>query len=80
MKNCSDSTGNQSIDIPSLAILKLFLRQFDYASVRKQETLTISRCRVCMWKRKYTCFGQFLCPSSGVISCTLSNGICDTGL
>jgi hypothetical protein len=21
-----------------------------------------------------TCFGQFLCPSSGVIHCTLSNG------
>jgi hypothetical protein len=28
----------------------------------------------------YTCFGQFLCPSSGVIHCTLSNGICHTGL
>jgi len=24
MKNCSGSIGNQSIDIPSLAILKLF--------------------------------------------------------
>jgi len=27
-----------------------------------------------------TCFGQFLCPSSGVIHCTHSNGICHTGL
>jgi hypothetical protein len=27
-----------------------------------------------------TCFGQFLCPSSGVIHCTLSNGVCHTGL
>jgi len=26
-----------------------------------------------------TCFGQFLCPSSGVIHCTLSSGICHTG-
>jgi hypothetical protein len=25
-----------------------------------------------------TCFGQFLCPSSGVIHCTLSSGICHT--
>jgi hypothetical protein len=28
------------------------------------------------WKWKSTCFGQFLCPSSGVIHCTLSNDIC----
>ena len=27
-----------------------------------------------------TCFGQFLCPSSGVFHCTHSNGICYTGL
>jgi hypothetical protein len=27
-----------------------------------------------------TCFGQFLCPSSGVIHCTHSNGICHTVL
>jgi hypothetical protein len=26
------------------------------------------------------CFGQFLCPSSGVFHCTHSNGICYTGL
>jgi hypothetical protein len=26
------------------------------------------------WKWNSTCFGQFLCPSSGVIHCTLSNG------
>ena len=29
---------------------------------------------------KCTCFGQFLCPSSGVFHCTHSNGICHTGL
>jgi len=29
---------------------------------------------------KSTCFGQFLCPSSRVFSCTHSNGICLTGL
>jgi len=28
----------------------------------------------------FTCFGQFLCPSSGVFYCTHSNGICHTGL
>ena len=27
-----------------------------------------------------TCFGQFLCPSSGLFHCTHSNGICHTGL
>jgi len=27
-----------------------------------------------------TCFGQFLCPSSGVLHCTHGNGICHTGL
>ena len=27
-----------------------------------------------------TCFGQFLCSSSGVFHCTHSNGICYTGL
>jgi hypothetical protein len=26
------------------------------------------------------CFGQFLCPSSGVSHCTHGNGICHTGL
>ena len=29
---------------------------------------------------KSTCFGQFLCPSSGVFHCTHSNGICHTCL
>jgi len=29
---------------------------------------------------KSTCFGQFLCPSSGVFHCTHSNGICHTVL
>ena len=27
-----------------------------------------------------TCFGEFLCPSSGIFHCTHSNGICHTGL
>ena len=27
---------------------------------------------------KSTCFGQFLCPSSGILLCTHSNGICHT--
>ena len=29
---------------------------------------------------KTTCFGQFLCSSSGVFHCTHSNGVCHTGL
>jgi hypothetical protein len=33
-----------------------------------------------IWKWNSTCFGQFLCPSSGVIHCTLSNSVCHTGL
>ena len=28
---------------------------------------------------KLYCFGQFLCPSSGVFHCTHSNGVCHTG-
>jgi hypothetical protein len=35
---------------------------------------------ILFWKWNSTCFGQFLCPSSGVIRCTLSNGVCHTGL
>ena len=31
-------------------------------------------------ERKSTCFGKFLCPSSGVFHCTHSNGTCHTGL
>jgi hypothetical protein len=30
------------------------------------------------WKWNSTCLGQFLCPSSGVIHCTHSDGICHT--
>jgi hypothetical protein len=30
------------------------------------------------WKWNSTCFGQFLCPSSAVIHCTYSNGVCHT--
>ena len=29
---------------------------------------------------KTTCFGQFLCPSSGVFHCKHSNGTCHTDL
>jgi len=31
-------------------------------------------------EEKSACFGQFLCPSSGVFHCTQSNGICHTDL
>jgi len=27
-----------------------------------------------------TCFGEFLCPSSGVFHCTFGTGICHVGL
>jgi len=30
--------------------------------------------------RNSTCFGQLLCPSSGVFPCTFGTGICHTGL
>jgi hypothetical protein len=30
------------------------------------------------WKWNSTCFGEFLCPSSAVIHCTLSSGVCHT--
>jgi len=28
----------------------------------------------------FTCFGQFLCPLSGVFHCTHNNVVCHTGL
>ena len=31
-------------------------------------------------QQKYTCFGQFLCSSSGVFHCAHCNGICHTDL
>jgi hypothetical protein len=31
-------------------------------------------------ERNSTCFGQFLCSSSGVFHCTRRNGICHKGL
>ena len=31
-------------------------------------------------KLNSTCFGQFLCPSTGVFHCTHGNGLCHTGL
>ena len=36
--------------------------------------------QIYFWNKNSTCFGQFLCPSSGVFHCTHSNGICHTGL
>ena len=33
-----------------------------------------------LFKWNSTCFGQFLCPSSGVFHCTHSNGICHIGM
>jgi hypothetical protein len=30
--------------------------------------------------RNSTCFGQFLCTSSGVFHCTFGTGICPAGL
>jgi hypothetical protein len=30
------------------------------------------------WKRHSTCFWQFLCPSSAIIHCILSSGVCRT--
>jgi len=38
------------------------------------------RCTVNHTSENSTCFGQFLCPSSGLFHCTHSNGVCHTGL
>jgi len=32
------------------------------------------------FRQETTCFGQFLCPSSGVFHCTFDTGLCHTGL
>jgi len=34
----------------------------------------------CFLSRNSTCFGQFLCPSSGIFHRTFGTGICHTGL
>ena len=39
--------------------------------------LQIARCND---KENSTCFGQYLCPSSGVFHCKHNNGVCHTGL
>ena len=64
----------------------------DSSSVHHQEFFTVHTAMVYViqvcWQLssrirmelKSTCFGQFLCPSSGVFHCTHSNGICHKGL
>jgi len=60
----------------------------DGSSVHHQEFFTVHIAvvyvlRVC-WQLasriRTTCFGRFLCPSSGVFHCTHNNGICRTCL
>jgi hypothetical protein len=43
-------------------------------------TICTNFSKVFIFEWNSTCFGQFLCPSSGVFHCTHRNGICHTGL
>jgi len=50
------------------------------SSVHHQEFFTVHTAMVYVIQVCSTCFGQILCPSSGVFDCTHSNGICHIGL
>ena len=56
-----------------------------HVTVHRDTFLTIKPTRCTNYSNlflewNFTCFGQFLCPSSGVFHCTYCNGICHTGL
>jgi hypothetical protein len=56
-----------------------------HLTVRRDKSLIIKPTRCTNFSNLFSewnsiCFGQFLCPSSGVQHCTHSNGICQTGL
>jgi hypothetical protein len=67
---------------PSICLVYYSISEFDFhVTVHREKFLTIkpSRCNnfsnlFLEWN--YTCFGQFLCPSSGFFHCTHSSGIC----
>jgi len=55
-----------------------------HVTVHRDKFLTIKPTRCTNFSNlflewKSTCFGGFLCPSSGVFHCTHSNGLCHTG-
>jgi hypothetical protein len=62
------------------------IRDFDvHVTVHRDKFLIVKPTRCINFSNLFlkwnsTCFGQFLCPSSGVCHCTHSNGICHTGL
>jgi len=62
------------------------LTGFDvHVTIHRDKYLTIKPTRCTNFSNLFLewnclCFGQFLCPSSGVFHCTHSNGICYTGL
>jgi len=56
-----------------------------HVTVHRDKFLTIKPTRCTNFSNLFlecnsTCFGQFLCPSSGVFHCTHGNGICHTVL
>jgi hypothetical protein len=57
---------------------------FMWPCIMKNSVIKPNRCTIFsnlfLEEWKSTCFGQFLCTSSGVFNCTHSNGICHTVL
>jgi hypothetical protein len=55
-----------------------------HVTVRRDKFIIIKPTRCTNFSNLFwneiTCFGQFLCPTSGVFHCTHSNGMCHTGL
>jgi len=56
---------------------------FSFCNIRDFLAIKLTRCTsfsnlFLQWNS--TCFGKFLCPSSGVFHFTHSNGMCNTGL
>ena len=69
-----------------LELVQEWLKVLDvHVTVHRDKFLTIKPTRCTNSSNLFlgwnsTCFGQFLCPSSGVLRCTYSNGICHVGL
>ena len=65
---------------------KIQFFDFDvYVAVHRETFLKIKPNRCTNFSNLFlewnsTCYGQFFCPSSGVLHCTYNSGICHTGL
>ena len=74
--------GQHSLKVPQLHTFSVF---DVHVTVHRVKFLIIKSTRCTNFSNLFlewnsTCFGQFLCPSSGVFHCTHTSGVCHTGL